>query len=405
MDKNIEDFFRKQKELFSENNVFKNKTAVDRKNNKEIVHILSPGRVNLIGEHTDYNSGLAIPLAIDKFKFFSGRKNGTDIVNIYDTSYKEYYSFSLDEISFDNKVKWTNYTKGVIKEYIHHGFRTSGIDIVISSNLLSGSGISSSAAILAGTAKLLEELFNYDIDGLKTMDYCHNAENNFVGIDNGILDHFSVLFGKKNNAIFLNFDNLLWEYVPFTLKESLILIIDSKEERYLPDTDYNKRRNECSKSLKIINDFLGKDKLKSLSGINPELLQDLKKILPSELYKRTKPVVSENERVKKVKKYLKNYDFDSIGSILLDSHKSLRDDYEVSTERLDFIVDSLSKLGGVYGARLMGAGFGGTVLSIVSKKRIDEIIHSLTKKYKEEFAIKPVFIPCSSSDGAKRFIR
>lgn len=400
----LRDFIINQTKLFLEN-IVKDKKIWSKVNiEKELVHIISPGRVNIIGEHTDYNSGLAIPLSINKYKFFSGIKNNSRTIEIYDNFFKEHYTFSLENISYDTKIKWANYIKGVVKEFISCGYKISGFSMVIDSNLLSGSGLSSSAAILLGMAKLLDELFDLKIDRRKTLKICHSVENNFIGINNGILDHFAVLYGKKDNAIYIDFSNLDWEYIPFDLKDNLILVIDSKEERYLPETDYNKRREECLDSLNIIKNLTGKSALRSLSDVDPELLDDIKQKLPYELYKRTKHVVTENERVRKTKEFLKESDFKSIGSLLLESHRSLRNDYKVSTKRLDLIVDHISNLNGVYGARLMGAGFGGTVLSIVRKDKVDEVVDSLSEEYKNKFALEPIFIPCSSSDGVKKFL-
>jgi galactokinase len=397
------DFFKRHNKIFFKKVLKKN--ASKDFGEESIVRILSPGRVNIIGEHTDYNSGLAIPLAIDKYKYFSAIKNNKknkNKIEIYDNYYKENYIFNLDNIYYDNNIKWVNYIKGVVREYILNGFKISGFTMIIDSNLSSGVGISSSAAILAGTAMVLEELFNLKVAKIDTMNFCHNSENKFVGIDNGILDHFSVLFGKKNNAIYLDFSNNKWEYIPFELKENLILIVDSREERYLPETDYNKRRKECGEALEKIINITKNKKLESLSGIDIELLNAVKQNLPPILYKRVKHVVTENERVKKVKKFLKHNDFKSLGLALMESHESLKNDYEVSTERLDFIVDNMIGLNGVYGARMMGAGFGGTVISIIKQGKIDEVMGSLTEKYYERFKIKPNFISCSSSDGTKR---
>jgi len=400
----LKDFLKRQTKSFLENIAKEKDVWSKEKIKKQLVHVISPGRVNIIGEHTDYNSGLAIPLAINKYKFFSGIKNDSNTVEIYDNLFKEYYSFNLENISYDTKIKWANYIKGIIKEFILYGYKISGFSMVINSNLLSGSGLSSSAAMLLGTSKLLIELFGLKCDREKILKICHEVENNFVGVNNGMMDHFAVLYGKKNNAIYLNFYNLDWEYIPFELSDNIILVIDSREERYLPDTDYNKRRKECVEVLEVVRKVIGNNDIKSLSDIDSKLLADIEKKLPYRLFKRGRHIVTENDRVKKAKKYILQNNMESLGSILLESHKSLSDDYKVSTERLDFIVDNLSSIEGVYGSRLMGAGFGGTVLSIVNKKRLDEVIYFITKRYRERFDIEPIFIPCNSSDGVKRVL-
>jgi len=367
-----------------------------------LVNILSPGRINIIGEHTDYNLGLSLPMAINKYKFFSGIKNNTDKVEIYDIGYDQYYDFRLDDIGYNENVKWSNYIKGVVKQYVDNNNEISGFSMIIDSNLISGSGISSSAAILAGVAIILEGIFNLNNPKEKILEYCHSAENDFVGVENGYLDHFAVLYGKRDNAIFLNFKNLDYEYIPLNLKSYLFLIIDSKEERFLPATDYNKRRKECNDAFNVIKNITKNKTLSSLSDIDLNLLEDLKGKLPLNLFKRVKHVVTENSRVIKAKKYFKEGDMKSLGEILLKSHRSLKDDYEVSTEKLDYLVKRSIAIDGVLGTRLMGAGFGGCVISLVDKRKVENIKNKLTEDYYGKFKLTPAFVKCESSDGTVR---
>ncbi|MCL5770980.1 MAG: galactokinase [Actinobacteria bacterium] len=372
--------------------------------NNNIVNILSPGRANIIGEHTDYNMGFSLPIAIDKYKFLTGIKNNSDFVEIYDSSFKEYYKFSLSNISFDSKVKWSNYIKGVVHEYLIHNHKISGFSFIIDSNLSIGSGVSSSAAIEVGVAKLVEQLFDLNIKPIDTVKYCNSAENNFVGVKCGYLDQISVVFGKKDCAIFLDFKDLSHNYIPFNLKDYLVLIIDSKEKRNLSTTEYNKRREECSEVVEMYKNLTGDKSINNLSEINFNMLKNIKVKIPEKLYRRAKHVISENIRVLEAREALVKGNIKEIGIILNKSHKSLRDDYEVSTERLDYLVDEINRIEGVLGARLMGAGFGGNIISIVKDTELDNIINIIGEKYINKFNDAADFICCKPSDGAKKMI-
>ncbi|MDD5659590.1 MAG: galactokinase [Actinomycetota bacterium] len=373
-------------------------------NNNSIVNILSPGRANIIGEHTDYNSGFSLPFAIDKYKFLTGVKNNSEFIEVYDHSIGECYRFSIKNISFDSNIKWANYIKGVVCEYIIHNHKIDGFSFIIDSNLSIGSGVSSSAAIEVGVAKLIEQLFNLNIKPRDIVEYCHSAENNFVGVKCGYLDQISVVFGKKNCAIFLDFKDLSHNYIPFNLKDYLVLIVDSKEKRNLSSTEYNKRREECNEALELFIKLSGNKEIKNLSEIDLGLLHKFKNIISKELYMRTRHVITENIRVLKTKEALSRGNIQEIGNLLNESHKSLRNDYEVSTEKLDYLVDELNKVNGVLGARLMGAGFGGSIISIVKHADLDKIKDIISEKYLRKYNEIPDFICCRTSDGAKKVI-
>jgi galactokinase len=369
---------------------------------KDSVNISSPGRVNIIGEHTDYNLGLSINTTIDKYIFITGSKNKADYVEVFSRHLNDSNKFSLNDITFDKTTPWINYIKGVLKEYIQHGYKIGGFSMVANGNLPIGAGISSSASLEVGVAKFIEELFNLKIDKKDTVKFCNSAENNFVGVNCGFMDQFSVVYGKKNYVIFLNFKDLSYEYIPFDLEDNLILIINSKEERNLADTEYNKRRQECNDAVRLISKIVKNKNIKSLSDISIDFLYELKNKIPEKLFKRAKHVVTENNRVLLSKGYLLEGDIEKLGKVLFESHNSLKYDYEVSTERLDYLVDEMSKINGVYGGRLMGAGFGGSVISIVKKDKIDSIIDIIGGKFLKKFNVSPDFIECLSSDGTRR---
>jgi len=398
----ISDCFKKLRDLFFKIFVKGNKEKENTFEKKDLVYILSPGRVNIIGEHTDYNLGLSINAAINKYIFIAGYENKTDYVEVFSRYLNDSNKFSLEDITFDKTTSWINYIKGVLKEYIQHGHKIGGFSIVVDSNLPIGAGISSSASLEVGVAKFIGELFNLKVNKKETVKYCNSAENNFVGVNCGFMDQFSVAYGKENNVIYLNFKDLSYEYIPFDLEDNLILIVDSKEERNLANTEYNKRRQECNDAVQLISKIVKNKNIKSLSDIGLDSLYELEDKIPEKLFKRVKHVVTENNRVLLSKEYLLKGDIEKLGKVLFESHNSLRYDYEVSTEKLNYLVDEMSKIKGVYGGRLMGAGFGGSVISIVKKSKIDSITDIIGGKFLKKFNVSPDFIECLFSDGTRR---
>jgi len=395
-------FFEKLKNLFFEKFIRGNKERENAFKKENLINISSPGRVNIIGEHTDYNLGLSINTAINKYIFIAGYENKTDYVEVFSRYLNDSNKFSLEDITFDKTTSWINYIKGVLKEYIQHGYKIGGFSMVVDSNLPIGAGISSSASLEIGVAKFIEELFNLKIDKIDTVKLCNSAENNFVGVNCGFMDQFSVAYGKENNVIYLNFKDLSYEYIPFYLEDNLILIVDSKEERNLANTEYNKRRQECNDAVQLISKIVKNKNIKYLSDISLDSLYELEDKIPEKLFKRVKHVVTENNRVLLSKEYLLKGDIEKLGKVLFESHNSLRYDYEVSTERLDYLVDEMSEIKGVYGGRLMGAGFGGSVISIVKKSKIDSITDIIGGKFLKKFNVSPDFIECLFSDGTRR---
>jgi len=398
----ISNWFRKLGDLYYERFGEDDREKEDTSGRKENVNILSPGRVNIIGEHTDYNMGLSITSAIDKYIFISGYKNRKDYVEVFSKYLNDSNKFLIDDIEFKKNVFWVNYIKGVLKEYIQKGHKIGGFNMVIDSSLPIGAGVSSSASLEVGVAKLIEELFNLKVSKRETVELSNSAENNFVGVNCGFMDQFSVAYGKKDYVIFLNFKDLSYEYIPFNLEDNLILIINSKEERNLANTEYNKRRKECSEAVQFISSIIKSKDIVSLSDINSDQLCELENKMPEKLFKRARHVVTENNRVLLAKEYLLKGDIEKLGRILFESHNSLKYDYEVSTDKLDYLVSQLSEIKGVYGARLMGAGFGGSIISIVRKDKIGNISDTLGARFLEKFNNTPDFIECLPSDGTRR---
>lgn len=398
----IRECFKKLHDLFFNVFVKGNKDKENTFKRENLINILSPGRVNIIGEHTDYNLGLSINTAVNKYIFMTGVKNKKDYVEVFSKNLGNSGKFLLDDITFDKNTGWINYIKGVLKEYIKHGYKIGGFNIAVDSNLPIGAGMSSSASLEVGTATLIEELFNLKVDMKEKVKFCNNAENNFVGVNCGLMDQFSVVYGKENYVIYLNFKDLSYEYIPFDLKEKFILIINSKEERNLADTEYNKRRRECNDAVKMISKITKDKNIRSLSDVDLSLMAELENKIPEKLFRRVRHVVTENNRVLLSKEYLLEGSVEKLGKVLFESHNSLKYDYEVSTEKLDYLVDEMSKIKGVYGGRLMGAGFGGSIISIVDKSEIDIIKNIINRKFIKKFNVVPDFIECLFSDGARK---
>jgi len=398
----IREYLKRLHDLFFNIFVKGNKDKENTFKREDLINILSPGRVNIIGEHTDYNLGLSINTAINKYIFMAGFKNKKGYVEIFSKNLGNSGKFSLDNITFDKNTGWMNYIKGVLKEYIKHGYKIGGFDIVIDSNLPIGAGMSSSASLEVGVATFIEELFNLKVGIKEKVKFCNSAENNFVGVNCGLMDQFSVVYGKENYVIYLNFKDLSYEYIPFDLKEKLILVINSKEERNLADTGYNERRKECDDAVKLISKMIKDKNIRSLSDVSLSMMYKLENKIPEKLFKRVRHVVTENNRVLLSKDYLIEESIEKLGQVLFESHNSLRHDYEVSTEKLDCLVDEMSKIKGVYGGRLMGAGFGGSVISIVDKSEIDIIKDIISSKFIKKFNAVPDFIECLFSDGTRK---
>ena len=402
--KNLEPIndFKELQNLYLDRFVKETKEREEILRRKRLINILSPGRVNIIGEHTDYNLGLSITAAINKYIFITGYKNGLNSVEVFSKYLNDSGRFFLNDITFDKNKHWVNYIKGVVNEYIQRGYKISGFNMIIDSILPIGAGVSSSASLEVGVAKFIKELFKLDVSDREIVNLSNSAENNFVGVSCGFMDQFSVTYGKKDYVIFLNFKDLSYEYIPFSPGNDLILIINSREERNLADTEYNKRREECNDAVRLMSSMIKDRNINSLSDISLELLFEVKDRLPGKIFKRARHVVTENKRVLLAKECLLKSDIGKLGHILYESHESLKNDYEVSTDKLDYLVRELSKINGVYGARLMGAGFGGSVISIVKKEIVNEIIDKVGTGFLKTFNDNPDFIGCLPSDGTMR---
>ena len=366
-------------------------------------HFFAPGRVNLIGEHTDYNGGNVFPCAIDKGTYGLVKKRNDRKFRMYSENFADLgvMEFTLDELTNDKKHDWANYPKGVIKMFLEAGQKIdSGFDILFSGNIPNGAGLSSSASIEMLTAIVLKDLFLLSIDPVEMAQLGKKTENLFIGVNSGIMDQFAVAMGKKDNAILLDCNTLKYDYVPVVLKDEVIVIANTNKRRGLADSKYNERRAECDEALAELQTKLPIKALGELSIEQFEANKDLIKSLVRQ--KRAKHAVYENQRTLKAQKELSAGNLAEFGKLMNQSHISLRDDYEVTGVELDTLAALAWEQSGVVGSRMTGAGFGGCTVSIVKKDKVDDFIKNVGEAYKNKIGYAADFYIASVSDGAKK---
>lgn len=364
----------------------------------------SPGRVNLIGEHTDYNGGHVFPCALTLGTYGAARKREDNKIHFYSMNLDSFgvVEASLDDLTNKKEYNWANYPLGVVWAFKEKGHTiTSGFDMVIWGNIPNGSGLSSSASLEVLTGVILTDLF--EINDLSMTDLAligQYSENNFNGCNCGIMDQFAVAMGKKDHAIFLDTSDLSYEYAPCVLDGAKIVITNSKVKHSLVDSAYNDRRNECAAALKALQSELD---IQALGDLTPEEFEAHKSLIKDEIQlQRAKHAVYENQRTIDAVTALKAGDIESFGKLMNQSHISLRDDYDVSCEEIDILVDLAWKIPGVLGSRITGGGFGGCTVSIVKDESIDTFIETIGKTYLEKVGHEAEFYTVDIGDGASR---
>ena len=366
-------------------------------------HFFAPGRVNLIGEHTDYNGGNVFPCAIDKGTYGLVKKRNDRRFRMYSENFADLgvMEFTLDELTNDKKHDWANYPKGVIKMFLEAGQKIdSGFDILFSGNIPNGAGLSSSASIEMLTAIVLKDLFHLSIDPVEMAQLGKKTENLFIGVNSGIMDQFAVAMGKKDHAILLDCNTLKYDYVPVVLKDEVIVIANTNKRRGLADSKYNERRAECDEALAELQTKLP---IKALGELSIEQFEANKDLIKSTIrQKRAKHAVYENQRTLKAQKELSAGNLAEFGKLMNQSHISLRDDYEVTGVELDTLAALAWEQPGVVGSRMTGAGFGGCTVSIVKKDKVDDFIKNVGEAYKNKIGYVADFYIASVSDGAKK---
>lgn len=364
----------------------------------------SPGRVNLIGEHTDYNGGHVFPCALTLGTYGAARKREDNKIHFYSMNLDSFgvVEASLDDLTNKKEYNWANYPLGVVWAFKEKGHTiTSGFDMVIWGNIPNGSGLSSSASLEVLTGVILTDLF--EVKDLSMTDLAligQYSENNFNGCNCGIMDQFAVAMGKKDHAIFLDTSDLSYEYAPCVLDGAKIVITNSKVKHSLVDSAYNDRRNECAAALKALQSELD---IQALGDLTPEEFEAHKSLIKDEIQlQRAKHAVYENQRTIDAVTALKAGDIERFGKLMNQSHISLRDDYDVSCEEIDILVDLAWKIPGVLGSRITGGGFGGCTVSIVKDESIDTFIETIGKTYLEKVGHEAEFYTVDIGDGASR---
>jgi galactokinase len=357
----------------------------------------SPGRVNLIGEHIDYNGGNVLPCAISKGTYLAVRKNKDKRFRFQCLDFPETAELHLQESYSKTGGQWYNYPLGVINELLEHGHNLSGLDMLFSGNLPVGAGLSSSASIEVLTAFALSKIFGLNIERKESALLCQRVENKFIGVNCGIMDQFAVAMGKKNNALLLNCDTLEYEYLPFNPGKYALAIINTCKQRQLVASKYNERFVECSEALTMMRK---KWDIESLCDLDPASF-DLSRELINDpvLQRRAYHVVSENQRVKDAVIALQTGDIEVFGKLMYASHQSLNDNYEVTGPELNTIVDFCKTFQGCIGARMTGAGFGGCAIALIKDNTISEFQQHLAAHYQRVIGYPPEIFTTTAEEG------
>lgn len=360
----------------------------------------APGRVNLIGEHTDYNGGHVFPCALTIGTYGVARKRTDNRLRFYSMNFEKLglVESSLDDLTPSSEADWTNYPKGVIWAFGEKGMKVpGGMDLLLMGNIPNGSGLSSSASVEVLTGFILRDFFGFDVTNQDLALIGQFSENQFNKVNCGIMDQFAIAMGKKDNAIFLDTADLSYEYAPIILKGAKLVIACSNKKRGLGDSKYNERRSECETALAELQKAVP---IVSLGELDEETFEKNAGLIESEVRRRrAKHAVYENQRTIRAVKALKANDIEAFGQLMNASHVSLRDDYEVTGIELDTLVEEAWKVDGVIGSRMTGAGFGGCTVSIVKDEAIDNFIEKVGAAYKEKIGYNADFYVVEAGDG------
>lgn len=364
----------------------------------------SPGRINLIGEHIDYHGGYVLPATISLGTYALVAKREDQKIRMYSSNFAEegIFDFDLPVGQFDKKASWTNYPKGVIwvieEEY---SALTHGFDIYYYGNIPNGAGLSSSASLQLLTAWVVKEMFSYEFDRVEAALLSQKSENDYVGVQCGIMDQFAVAMGKEKQGILLNTDSLQYDYAPIDLENASFVIMNSNKQRGLEDSAYNTRREESEKAFAIAKAYY--PKIHYLTDLKIAELEAIHEHFEDELiYRRARHVVSENQRTLSSLEALKAGDLKTFGQLLNESHQSLKEDYEVTGLELDTLAETAQTVDGVYGARMTGAGFGGCAIALVEDAAIDAMIEKVSRVYHDKMMYDADFYIADIIDGVKK---
>ncbi|WP_159636187.1 galactokinase [Sphingobacterium composti Ten et al. 2007 non Yoo et al. 2007] len=356
----------------------------------------SPGRINVIGEHTDYNNGFVLPAAIDKGVYIGLSAREDDQIELFSIDYNEKYTTDTTSLIFGKEL-WTNYILGVTRILSKQTDAIKGYNLVVVGDVPLGSGLSSSAALTCATSFSLGKLFNLNLSKLDIAKIGQQTEHEAVGVRCGIMDQFASVFGQDNSLIKLDCRSLEYEYIPIQLEGYEILLLNTNVKHSLASSAYNKRRESCEAAVALVKEKY--DEVDSLRDVTLAQLDELVKPVNEEYYQKARFVIQENERLLKATEALKANNITTLGKLLYQAHWALSKEYEVSCEELDFLVDTVSTYPEVAGARMMGGGFGGCTINIVQKGKSKAVIEKLTDLYFNKFSLNLIPIEVSISNG------
>jgi galactokinase len=365
------------------------------------VHVVrAPGRVNLIGEHTDYNDGFVLPMAIEPEVRIVCRSRNDGVVRLASTAFPD----QLVEFSVQKKIapsprgSWDNYSRGVAAEMLAAGIPLVGMDALISNTLPVGGGLSSSAAVEVATARALLTLSGSDMDPSRIALLAQKAEHEFAGVPVGIMDQTIVAGGKAGHAMLLDCRDLTKRYVPIDTRELKVVIVNSMVKHELSEGEYGKRRAECAEGVRFFQK--SNPAVKALRDVTTAEVDAAEGRLPDVIFRRCRHVVTENARMTEAATQLGHHNYEDVGQLMLQSHASLRDDYEVSAPELDFLVEQAMRVKGVYGARMTGGGFGGCIVTLAQPRAVESLREHLQKTYPERFRKEPAVFATGATAGA-----
>lgn len=360
----------------------------------------SPSRINIIGEHIDYNGGKVLPAAIEIGTYGVVRKRDDNILRLSSENREFSYEGDIDNLYYNREDDWSNYPKGVIYTMKQAGYNIGGMDILVQGNIPNGAGLSSSASLELLIAVMVNHLFNENkIHRIELVKLSQKAENDFVGVKCGIMDQFAIGMGQRDKAILLDTDTIEYEYIDMDLRDNIIVIMNTNKRRELSDSKYNERRSECEEALRIILEYTNIDNLCQLSIEDFNILKPL--IKAENIRNRAEHVVYENHRVAKASKALKDGDIERIGQLLIQSHNSLRDLYEVTGIELDTIVKLSNEYEACLGSRMTGAGFGGCAIAIVKRDKVADFIKYVGTEYEKAIGYEAEFYITGVGNGTR----
>jgi galactokinase len=362
----------------------------------------APGRINLIGEHTDYNGGHVFPAAISYGTYALAAKRPDNLLRFYSINLNEsgIITASLDDLSYREEDGWANYPKGMLLYLQQYADKmNAGLDILFYGNIPNGAGLSSSASIELVTGVLADHMYDIGIDRIPLVQIGQRVENEYIGVNSGIMDQFAVGMGKQGHAILLDCQSLEYQHAPVDLTEHVILIANTNKQRALSGSKYNERRSQCEAALRDLQQHLP---IQSLGELTPEAFEQHCTLISNPIsIKRARHAVYENNRTIEALKQLQKHDLTAFGELMNESHRSLRDDYEVTGKELDTLVQAAWSQPGVLGARMTGAGFGGCAIALVEKDKAEAAQTGIQQRYEEEIGYKATFYTATIGDGAK----